>query len=143
MILDTGLNPKIITNTPATIELTPLVSLEMDYNESDFIMHKSVITGKHTIKFKGCYTAGKVHLQGFTYALYLLLKPLRGQVVSFYPYGVGTIVIGSTTYDLPFITMICTRAKFYHADNKKYKDGCLLEFISESYYELGLIPFGT
>lgn len=142
MILNKGLPPVIITNT-GTITLTNCLKPEYSFNDHDFILHKSVITGKRTIVSKGTYASARLLMHSFTYAQYLLLKALRGTVVTFYPYGNTTIVYGSTTYNLPSITMIVTKAKFFHFDNLTFTDGCMLEMESESYYELSLTGAGT
>lgn len=143
MILDTGLDPVIVTSAPATITLTNTLDPDYNFNEHDFIMHTSVINGKRTIVAKGTYFAAKLTLVGFTYTLYASLKGLRGSVVTFYPYGQGTVTLSNTVYDLPSITCLVKRVKFFHINNQRYTDGCILELDSQSYYELALTVSGS
>lgn len=143
MILDTGSDPVIITATPTTITLTNWMEPDYSFNEHDFIMHTSVVNGKRTIVPKGTYFSAKLTLVGFAYSLYSSLKGIRGATVTFYPYGQGTVTLANTTYDLPGIVCLVKKVKFFHSNNRRYTDGCLLELDSQSYYELALTVAGS
>ena len=116
---------------------------ELDYNEPDIIMHESVITGKRTAVVKGSRFKAKICLRGMSYATYSTVKGWLGKQVALQPYGSGIVVIGATTYTAPSITCLVTKTKFYHLDNLLFKDACLIEFESESYYELALSVVGS
>lgn len=143
MILDTGLAPMILTAASAKINLTNWMDPDYNFNEHDFIMHTSVVTGKRTIVPKGTYFSAKLTLLGFTYSLYSSLKVIRGAVVTFYPYGEGTVTLNNTTYNLPSIVCIVKKVKFFHANQRRFTDGCFVELDSQDYYELALTVSGS
>lgn len=142
MILYNNADP-VVVNGATSVTLTGCEMPELDFNEHDFILHKSVVTGKRKIVSKGTYFSARVNLRGFTYTVYGNLKAMRGATVTFYPYGTGNITIGGVTYSAPSITCLCTKAKFYHHNNMIFTDGCLLELVSEGYYELALTVAGA
>lgn len=130
-------DPAILYNQ-VTYTLANPANIEYNFNEHDFIMHTSVITGKHTIYSKGTYYRASMDLLNLTYSLYDNLIALRGKTVTFYPYGTANIVIGQSTYDAISMSMIVTAVKFFHVDNALWTDACYIEMESESYYELDL-----
>jgi hypothetical protein len=134
-------DPIVTYNTTATTLTNSMA--ELDYNEPDLIMHESVITGKRTVVVKGTRFKAKISLRGMSYSIYSTVKSWLGKTVTLQPYGSGNVVIGATTYTAPSITCLVTKVKFYHLDNLLFKDACLLEMESESYYELALSVVGS
>ncbi|HNX38833.1 MAG TPA: hypothetical protein PL124_12080 [Candidatus Cloacimonadota bacterium] len=135
--------PVIVAGT-TTHQLVNYANCEYNYDEHDFILHTSKLTGKRTLISKGTYFSAQMTLRGLTYSLYTALRALRvGTAVTFYPYGQSNITIGGSVYTAPSITVLITKAAFFHLNNTLWRDGLLLEMASEGYYELTLTSAGT
>lgn len=133
-------NPKI-TYGANTYEL-PLCQPDDDWDETDFIMHTSVYTGKRTMVYKGTYCKATIRISNLPYATHAQYKAFRGKTVTLYPYGSGSITQGDVTYVLPSITMICTKVKYYHINSAIYTDACLIELVSEGYKDFAMSVVG-
>jgi hypothetical protein len=125
-----------------TYTLTEFADPEYNFNEHDFKLHTSVITGKRTLVSKGKYCTAKLSMYGLSYSLADTLRGLIGTKVTFYPYGTGNITVGTDAYQPLQISMLVVQAKFYHKDSLLWKDACNIEMVSEEYATnaLTLIP---
>lgn len=133
-------NPKIVY-LGTTYEL-PLCLPDYDWDESDFIMHTSVYTGKRTMVYKGTYCKATIRISNLAYATHAQYKAFRGKTVILYPYGSGSITQGDISYTLPSIKMICTKVKYYHMNSAIYTDACLIELVSVGYKDFSMTVVG-
>jgi len=122
-----------VKSSGTTYTLTEFADPEYNFNEHDFKLHTSVITGKRTLVSKGKYCTAKLSLYGLSYSLADTLRGLIGTAVTFYPYGTGNTTIGTDVYSPLQIGMLVMQAKFYHKDNLLWKDACVLEMVSAEY----------
>jgi hypothetical protein len=123
--------PSIVSGQ-TTITLANFAKPDYSFDEHDYILHKSVITGKRTIYLRGHYFTARIHVFGMSYADYNSLRTLDGTAITFYPYGSGNITINNTTYTAPSITCIM-RCRFYHLNERLWTDAVILDMESESY----------
>lgn len=143
MIIDASGRTAIINNG-SDISLTNICNIDYNWNEHEFILHKSVITGKETLVSKGTRAVTALDVIGLTYAQYRTLKGLRtSTAVTFYPYGKDNVVIGESTYTAPSISMLVKAVKPYHMNEVNYCDAVHIEMESQSYYELAMAVVGS
>lgn len=140
MIIDgTERTPALKVGT-SNILLQNACNIDYDWNDHDFVLHKSVITGKETLVSRGTRSVASIDVHGVNYSQYVQLKVLKGRAVTFYPYGPENITIGGTTYTAPTVTMLVKNVKPYHVNEVNYCDAVRIEMESESYYELNMRP---
>ena len=134
-------NPKIVY-AGFTHEL-PSCMPEYDWDESDFILHTSIVTGVRTIVHKGTYFKATIRIPNFLYTNYNTYKAWRGQTVTFYPYGTEAQVQGGISYTPPSLTALVTKVRYYHMNSAIYTDACLIELISQGYKEFTITAGGS
>lgn len=134
-------HPKIVWSG-TTIELQSCMP-EYDWDESDFIMHTSVLTGKRTIVYKGSYFKATIRIPNLTYTNYNAYKAFRGKTVVLWPYGTAAQIQGGTSYTPPSLTALVTKVKYYHQNSAIYTDACIIELISEGYKDFTIVAGGS
>lgn len=138
MNLYTG-NPPVIIAGENTYTLTDFAEPEYDWDQHEYLLHTSKLTGKRILVSKGQYASFKILLRGLTKTAYEGLRGLKtGSAVTFYPYGIANITIDGGVYTAPSVSVIVTQAKRFHLNQTLWRDAMLIEMISQDYAEMEL-----
>jgi len=132
-------DPKIVYGQTTYTLDNPVV--EYDWNESDYILHESIITGYLTIEERGERARAKIRALGVTWAKYVGYRLFAGKVVTFYPYGTDRLTIGQTEYNPPSFTAIVLQVKPYHSGGLIGTYNVLIDLVSQGYYTLTMTPY--